>query len=215
MDYAAWVHRAKCFVRRFALWPGVVHASDSAEPPASHDAYSLEWLRSPECSLVSKVKRFITEGSARCCLHYEWKPVGNWYERLGAILPEHPSLLGGGDLCEAARYSNYDHRDRLRELEDESARMAQDLLSEHLDDGLMDVVWAAMNAHSRADEALRERGLLTLFPTPSIVLNLESSKGRRRVVYTSQNSPHIPTGFRPDTLGRTESARLAHLATIQ
>ncbi|MEX2560414.1 MAG: hypothetical protein WD403_10895 [Pirellulales bacterium] len=121
MDYAAWADRAKAFVRGLAGLPTPVRLSDEIEVAAAEDSNPLglhhrEWLDSDECSLPSEIREFNYLASQRCCFQYRWAPMPPWKGRLSEYVPESELLAGGGDLCEAAAYSNYDNREWFSEF---------------------------------------------------------------------------------------------------
>jgi hypothetical protein len=121
MDYAAWADRAKAFVRGLAGLPAPVRLSDEIEVAAADDPHPLglhhrEWLDSDECSLPSEIREFNYLASQRSCFQYRWAPTPLWKGRLREYVPESELLTGGGDLCEAAAYSNYDNREWFSEF---------------------------------------------------------------------------------------------------
>ena len=130
MDYEGWVSRAKDFLKNLSQLPGVVESSDSIEPP-DRSEYSLEWLRSSRNSLPDDLKEFVSEASQRAHIYYCWSPPQQIIEVIRRIWPEKTKIIGGGDLCEQARYSLYDTSedeiDRMsgifKEAEDEVATM--------------------------------------------------------------------------------------------
>lgn len=107
MDYEAWVRRAKGFLRKLNELPGVIEIYDSIEP-SDHDEHSLSWHRSPKNSIPSEVKDFLITASRRAAITYRWEPPQEIIEDICRIWPGKAILIGGGDLCEQARYSTYD-----------------------------------------------------------------------------------------------------------
>jgi hypothetical protein len=114
-NFAGWVQRAKLFVRGLARLPGAISIDDGIEPPAREDEHLREWLDSPACTVPPDVAQFIRQGSRRCFFRFKWKPPPVWKQKLREICAS-DELVGGGDLCAAAKYYVHDSRDRLREI---------------------------------------------------------------------------------------------------
>jgi hypothetical protein len=71
IDVAAWVQRAKSFVRSLADLPGEIQMDEHIESPAS-DSFDRQWLDSGRCSLPPEIHRFISVASKRCFFLYRW-----------------------------------------------------------------------------------------------------------------------------------------------
>jgi hypothetical protein len=115
IDVAAWVQRAKAFIRSLADLPGTLVLSDSIDPPATDD-HHREWLESAKCSLPPEIQRFLLHGSKHCVFFYEWTPPAGLLPDLQRIFPGCKSVAGGANLCEADRYSNHDNQDWFQDF---------------------------------------------------------------------------------------------------
>lgn len=109
MDYSAWVDRARRFLRSLAHLPLPLSVHCSICGPHRQDPG--EWLHTEECSLPPELRRFLSTASERCCFGYSWRMTEDVRRELEGIVPAGTILSGGGDLCEGAKYSNYDHRE--------------------------------------------------------------------------------------------------------
>src|SRR5688572_14785817 len=100
LNYAAWIERAKAFLRRLPQLPGEIEIHDAIESPVN-SAYDLELFASPRCPLPDAIRAFLTTASQRCTISYAWTPT---VDILGGLNPR-TSFSAFGDLCEFSRYS--------------------------------------------------------------------------------------------------------------
>jgi hypothetical protein len=167
MDYVAWTKRASSFLRSLTHLPGELDLDDGIEPPSA-DEHTQQWLRSDGCSIPSELKAFIATASRRCYFRYRWKPPAELQAELGNLFPGHVKLTGGGDFCEAAGYSNYDHRQWFRDNVEQ------------------------YKVYAREAEIERARGLLPLMEMKGgakISLDLRATDWTRPVVFVDPSTP--------------------------
>jgi hypothetical protein len=185
VDFAKWTRAASAFLRRLTRLPGRVNVCDEIEPPANDD-YHHEWLASDKCSLPPEIKRFLSTASRRCRFHYEWSPPPDHRHPLSTLSPNQQTLTGGGDFCEAAKYSNYDNASRR------SGILGPSMLAAQRKFGL-----AAASIHMEIE---RNEGRLPLMELPNgdtILLQLAMSKGARPVVYVRSDATAEPQVLSP------------------
>jgi len=124
LDFAAWSQRVSAFLRQLTRLPGAIVIRDGIEPPADEPC---DFERSPSeaSTFPAEIERFLLTASRRCNFHYQWTPPSEQRGRLVQIYPDHVTLRGGGDLCEASKYENYANRDWFLGLNHDAASLAQ------------------------------------------------------------------------------------------
>ncbi len=174
VDFAEWTRGVSAFLRGLCRLPGRIEIMDDIQPPATDD-FHRGWLASDKSSLPPEIGLFLSSASRRCCFRYKWSPPPDDQHRLSALFPNQQTLIGGGDLCEAAKYSNYDRRDWFTDSFGPSTL------------GL-EVVSGRM-------EAERSQARLPLMELPNgdtISLQLNTASGTRPVVYLETDTTTEP-----------------------
>jgi len=170
LDFAEWTRGVSAFLRGLTRLPGRIDIMDAIEPPADNE-YDREWLDSEKCSLPSEIRCFVCSASRRCCFRYEWSPPPEYRHRVSALFPNQQTLIGGGDFCEAAKYSNYYNRDWF-------ARS-----------GVAGMFGLAAISGRMEPERCHGRVPLMEFPNGDVIsLQLLKSNGARPVVYVAANT---------------------------